>query len=172
MDITEIPRELAFCAHSILNPDEEMVVEDAHYDERFHDNPLTTDSPHIIFYAGVPIVTDEGHALGALCVIDSRPRTLPDTKLTALKALGKLVNVHFELRKTKLEVERIHEELNKVSRATTPPIAAQSDQPHALVETILSNVDMLSKKGLRPDQSIQLTYLREAAKALKAALAS
>ena len=120
MEISEIPREHAFCAHTILNPDEVMVVEDARYDERFHDNPLTTGDPNIVFYAGVPIVNDGGYALGALCVIDSRPRTLPDNKLMALKALGKLVNVHFELRKTRLELERIHEELKKASKVKTP----------------------------------------------------
>jgi GAF domain-containing protein len=169
-NLQEIPRDNAFCAHSILNPDEVMVVEDARYDERFHDNPLTTGKPNIVFYAGVPIVNGEGYALGSLCVIDSRPRSLPDNKLMALKALGKLVNVHFELRKTKLELERIHDELKKVSKVKTTSSPALTDQTQELVETILSSVNTLVKNGPRPDQTSQLTYLKEAANALKAAL--
>ncbi|MDB5241394.1 MAG: histidine kinase, partial [Spirosoma sp.] len=172
MDITEIPRELAFCAHAILNPDEVMVVEDARYDERFHDNPLTTGGPTIIFYAGVPIVNEGGNALGALCVIDSRPRTLPDHKLMALKALGKLVHVHFELRKTKLELSRIQDEIKSVSRGPSPWGPAVADQTQALVATIRSSVDTLLKNDPRPDQALALRNLKEAATALDVALAT
>ena len=170
MEISEIPRELAFCAHAILNPDELLVVEDARYDERFHDNPLTTGGPNIVFYAGVPIVNDGGYALGALCVIDSRPRTLPDNKLMALKAIGKLVNVHFELRKTKLELERIHDEMKRLSKVKTSSVPPLPDQTQELVETILSSVNTLVKNGPRPDQASQLTDIKEAVNALKAAL--
>jgi GAF domain-containing protein len=104
-DVSETPREVSFCAHAIINPYETMVVEDARYDERFHDNPLTTDGENpVVFYAGVPIVNADGHALGSLCVIDSRPRELTDQKLMALQALAKLVNAHFELRKTNFKI--------------------------------------------------------------------
>jgi GAF domain-containing protein len=78
-----------------------MVVEDACYDERFHDNPLTTGDPQIVFYAGVPLVDSQGFALGALTVADSRPRQLSDSKRAALQLLAKLVGKQFELEETK-----------------------------------------------------------------------
>jgi GAF domain-containing protein len=104
LEATETPREYSFCAHAIVDPNEVFVVEDARYDERFEDNPLTTGDPHVVFYAGVPVKDAEGNALGSLCVIDNRPRQLTPEKLQALKALAKLVNVHIELRKVKIDL--------------------------------------------------------------------
>ena len=171
LEISETPRDYSFCSHAIINPDEMLIVEDARYDERFHDNPLTTGEPHVVFYAGVPIVDADDHAFGTLCVIDSRPRNLTDNKQMALKSLAKLINVHFELRKTRLELERLHKELQEVSQKSAVSLPAYSHKAQTLVDTILTNVQTLAKASPRPDQASQLTLLEETVESLKTTLA-
>lgn len=96
---TETPREVAFCAHAITRPQDLMVVPDAEKDPRFAANPLVTSDPHIRFYAGAPLVTPTGNALGALCVIDRVTRELSAPQQDSLRALSRQVMTHLELRK-------------------------------------------------------------------------
>ena len=107
LDATETPRELAFCAHAILEPREVFTVTDATRDARFAGNPLVTGDPHIRFYAGSPIVDDEGHALGTVCVIDTRPRTLTPAQERSLKALSRQAAFVIRLRQISLDAARI-----------------------------------------------------------------
>lgn len=115
LDASETPREQAFCAHAILKPDEMMIVPDASADDRFRDNPLVIDEPRIRFYAGVPLTTPSGHALGALCVIDSKPRQLDDAEMRALRALGRQVMRQLEMSRALAELDRYRSDLERLN---------------------------------------------------------
>ncbi len=98
LDATQTPRDIAFCAHAILNPDQALVIPDALEDLRFAKNPLVTGSPNIRFYAGAPLVTPDHLAIGTLCVIDRVPRKLSADQMNALTALARQVVAQLELR--------------------------------------------------------------------------
>jgi|TARA_R110002051_G_C8684249_1_gene492192 signal transduction histidine kinase len=106
LNATETPKEYAFCAHAINTPKDVFIVQDARKDERFHDNPLVTDDPHVIFYAGVPLVSEAGLPLGTLCVIDHKPNLLSQSQIGSLSALSNQVINLLELRKSKLLLEQ------------------------------------------------------------------
>lgn len=103
-DESEIPREESFCAQAIVHPDEVMVVEDADEDARFAENLLVTGDAGVRFYAGAPIVTPDGYALGTICVLDTEPRGISDGERRALQALSRHVARLLELRRTRAEV--------------------------------------------------------------------
>lgn len=103
VDAKETPREIAFCNHTIMGRDI-LVVPDAFEDERFADSPLARNAPYIRFYAGVPLVTPEGDAVGALCAVDREPRGLPPEQAEALRALGRQVVQLLELRRASAEL--------------------------------------------------------------------
>lgn len=98
--INETPRDQAFCTYAIVHPNELMIVEDAQKDRRFASNPLVTGQPHIRFYAGAPLVTDEGHALGTLCVIDTKPNTIDPQQVEALRALARQATENLYMRRS------------------------------------------------------------------------
>ena len=108
LDATETSRNVAFCAHAILQKDV-FEVSDASLDKRFSDNPLVAGDPNIRFYAGAPLMTPSGHAIGTLCAIDKVPKVLTDEQKTSLQTLGHAVMSHLELRRKNKEQLRINQ---------------------------------------------------------------
>jgi GAF domain-containing protein len=99
LELESTDRDLSFCAHAILTPDDLTIVPDTREDERFADNLLVTEDPNIRFYAGAPIFTPDGHPVGTLCVIDDAPRRLSDEQAQALRELAQEVSRQIERRR-------------------------------------------------------------------------
>lgn len=107
------PRDMTFCNHTISTPNEILVIPDSRLDERFVDHPAVVNQPSVIFYAGVPLVTNDGFAIGTICVVDSKPRELTQRQLDLLKALANQVMKLLDLRKNNMELATIGKQLQE-----------------------------------------------------------
>ena len=112
LEATDTSRDISFCAHAILQPDI-LIVSDTLADKRFATNPLVTSAPQIRFYAGVPLLSSEGYALGTLCVIDYVPRKLSQEQVEGLRVLSRQVSAQLELRRNLVNSVRANETLQK-----------------------------------------------------------
>ncbi len=112
----ETPRDISFCGHAIVNPDSVFVVPDSQKDERFADNPLVLGPPNVRFYAGAPLVSASGFAVGTLCVIDHKPREMTPDQLKFLEILSRQVVAQLEIRKALRTTTENFQELQKLSK--------------------------------------------------------
>ena len=139
LSLEQTSRNVAFCAHAIAGHDI-LVVPNALADDRFRGNPLVTGESHVRFYAGAPLITPDGHALGTLCVIDHVTRTLTAPQLQALDALRRQVQAQLELRKNLDELETALAERDR----------AEAEQA-AMVGELRESLDHVTKlSGLLP----------------------
>jgi len=129
LQASETPIATSFCAHAIAAPGL-MVIPDTLRDERFRNNPLVVGDPRIRYYAGAPLISTSGHALGTVCVI-RRPRLLHKDQLDTLEALARQTVVSLELRRTLAELAHRREAHADVGLPTSFAAAHERsrDQP-------------------------------------------
>ena len=156
LEVKETPRDISFCAHAINDPYNVMLVPNTREDVRFCDNPFVVQEPGVAFYAGVPLVTHNGMALGTLCVIDSEPRNLKDFQVEYLKDLADHVMKLLELRKTNMKLESAmsrlreqNEELERFAYTAAHDIKSPLGNISALVTMIKQDyADALGNEGV------------------------
>lgn len=155
-DVQQTPRELAFCAHAILDPDQVMEIPDAAADLRFATNPLVVDEPHIRFYAGAPLLDSERHALGTLCVLDPAPRTLSDRQRGALQKLSAIATSYLQAR----HAEQVMHRLRDVQAALSQ-MSSEEDTPETASLVVTAARDLLKADGtllVRPEARGSVLY--------------
>lgn len=163
LSVQESARDESFCGHTILNPNEILEVEDATKDERFYDNPFVTGSSNFKFYVGVPIVNENGSAVGTLCVVDRQPRKLSEGQRSAMMALSRQL-LHL------LELRREGNNAKKEANQKDGFLSMMSHEIRTPLNAIIGLTNILQKDNPTTEQRRTLNMLEMSGKNLMALL--
>ena len=153
LDVSETSRSISFCGHAILQ-EGIFEIRDAIKDNRFSDNPLVKDYPHLRFYAGMPLVSPRGYKLGTLCIIDTIPRHLGEDELFALSVLSKMIIKLFELRISNRELKKSIENQQKI-------ITIMAHDIRGPLNTIKATFELKNEGFISDDESKEIDALVE-----------
>lgn len=153
LDASETPRDISFCSHCVASNDM-LVVEDAHRDQRFVDNPLVIGGPHIRFYAGAPLRTPSGACVGTLCVLDREPKALTSAQHRALTSISRSVESQLEWHRKAHEFQRLHDQLRLTNDNLTTFMRAASHDLRGPLRTIMLMSDAVLP-AVRGDEKTQ-----------------
>ncbi|MBC3788606.1 sensor histidine kinase [Spirosoma utsteinense] len=158
LPVRETARELAFCNETIQQTTGMFVVPDARVDQRFADNPLVTGDPHIVFYAGVPLVDADGFALGSLCVIDRQMKQLSPDQQTSLQTLARQVVNLLALRKANAILRQNEERYKALANKLEQQVYERTQELEAVNEELAASNDKLTHTNeqlLRSNKNLQ-----------------
>ncbi len=170
LGVTETPKEFAFCAHAINDTQDIFIVQDSRTDERFHDNPLVIGDPRVIFYAGVPLITENGLPLGTLCVIDHKPKLLSPGQINSLKALSRQVLNLLKLRKSNARLQKTVGELEEKNVELERFAYVAAHDLKSPLNTIYSTAELFSEcyaSKFDEDGKKMLGFIQKASNKLK-----
>lgn len=168
-DVDEISRDLAFCAHAILQPNEVLIVPDTLDDPRFAANPLVTSDPRIRFYAGAPLNTSEQYALGTLCVLDRKPRQLSPEQVEALQTISRQVVAQLELRRNLANAAQTTAQLKQVEQQRIQLLAqeqAARAETQIAQNQVITLLESVTDAFYALDNEWRFTYLNRHAELL------
>lgn len=143
IEACEVPRDYSFCSYTVLDPRRPFVIRDTLLDERFSDNPMVVGEPHIRFYAGAPLTSHLGHALGTLSVLDLVPRDLRPEQTDALQRLARQATALLELRRAGGELRRVM----AVRRRLEQTLRRTSRELQTILQTVPDIVYVLDRDG-------------------------
>ncbi|WP_370460808.1 hybrid sensor histidine kinase/response regulator [Brasilonema octagenarum] len=173
LDVEEMPVDIGFCPFCIQQRDI-LIIPDTLSDERFATNPVVTSAPYVRFYAGVPLVTPEGHVIGVVCVVDRVPRKISHEQVESLKAISRLVIRQLELRRNLTQLASIKAEYQQAkqklpwkeellrSMTGVSPLAEQQVREQAVLVDIVTDAiivrDLSSSRILLWNKSAENLY--------------